>query len=192
MFDQSIIALVGISGVGKTTFLKSLSAQLDFQHLTAGSLIARAREAPERSRDELRFADVNQNQRLLIEGFDLACERLASYVILDGHCIIHDGLDVQYIESQVFSELGIDIMVHLEAYPQQIQVNRNRDCTRDRPFLEIDELASHQLLSLSHAQTIAMELNIEFRQLTHDDSDVFLSAISALKDHSIRGDRGHT
>ena len=177
MSDPFIIALVGISGVGKTTFLKKLSSQLDFQHLTAGSLIARARDAGEQRRDRLRLSDIDENQQLLVEGFDLSCNHSASHIILDGHCIIHNDLGVQRIDSQVFSELGVRLIAHLEAKPQQVQINRSSDLARDRPLLELDELDAHQTLSLAHAQDIASELKIDFRQLKHSDLDVLMEVI---------------
>lgn len=178
MSEPLIMALVGISGVGKTTFLKKLSSWIDFQHLTAGSLIARARNVGKRPRDDLRLANVDENQRLLTEGFDLAWDRSASHIILDGHCIIHGDLAVQRIDSQVFSELGIRLMVHLEADPQQVKINRSRDLTRDRPSLQIEELGRHQAMSLAHAQNIASELKIDFRRLKHSDLDILREVIS--------------
>jgi len=178
MSEPLIIALVGISGVGKTTFLKRLSSQLDFQHLTAGSLIRRARNIEEISRDDLRLADIDGNQRLLIEGFHLACDRSASHVILDGHCIIHDDLGLEYIDSRVFSELGIEMLVHLEADLRQIQTNRAGDFARNRPFLEIDELQAHQLISFTHAQAIASKLGISFKRVSPSDLNSFLETIS--------------
>jgi adenylate kinase len=177
MSEPLVIALVGISGVGKTTFLTKLSSRLEFQHLTAGSLIRRARDAEKRPRDQLRLADVEENQRLLVEGFDLACDRLASRIILDGHCIIHGDLGVQHIGSQVFSELGIRLMVHLEAPSRQVQVNRSGDLARDRPLLHVAEIDEHQALSLAHAQDIASELQIEFLRLTHADLNVLVDRL---------------
>lgn len=177
MREPLIIALVGISGVGKTTFLKRLSKLLDFQHLTAGSLIAGARNAGEQTRDDLRFADVDENQRLLIEGFDLACDRSATHIIIDGHCIIHGDVGVQQIDSRVFAKLGVGLMVHLEADPQQVQINRSRDKVRDRPSLQLDELDAHQALSLAHAQNIASELKIDLQQIRHSDLDALVKVI---------------
>lgn len=178
MSEPHIIALVGISGVGKTTFLKKLAPSLAFQHLTAGSLIARAQKAEKKPRDDLRLADVDENQRLLVEGFNLACNRSAPLIILDGHCIIHGDVGVRHIQSQVFSLLGVRLMVHLEADPLQVQINRSSDMTRERPSLQIAELSAHQTQSLSHAQHIASELKIGFLPLKHSDLDVLIEVIS--------------
>jgi adenylate kinase len=178
MSEPHIITLVGISGVGKTTFLKKLSLQFKFQHLTAGSLITRARDAGERPRDDLRLADLDENQRLLVESFHLACDNSASHIILDGHCIIHGDLGVQYIDSRVFSELGVKRMAHLEADTRQIEINRAGDPTRPRPTLELDDLRIHQLSSLEHARVISSKLGIPFQRLKKFDLKAFVTAIS--------------
>ena len=70
--SQRVVAFTGISGVGKTTFLKKFTEQMAFQHVTGGSLIAAARNAVSDSRDDLRYSDLDENQRLLIQGFHSA------------------------------------------------------------------------------------------------------------------------
>lgn len=170
---QKIIALVGISGVGKTTFLKGAAKSLAFQHLTAGSLIARARVADDNHRDRLRFADIDDNQTLLVEGFKLAKDASASLVILDGHTVIHGSNGLLSIDSAVFAALGIDAMVHLEADPSQILINRQGDSTRIRPALSIAERAEHQAHSLAVAGRIAQALSIPLQCVSHGDKDNF-------------------
>ena len=39
-----IVAVTGLSGVGKTTFLTNLKTRVEFQHLQSGNLIKAARE----------------------------------------------------------------------------------------------------------------------------------------------------
>ena len=64
--SQQIVAFTGLSGIGKTTFLRHLAESIKFQHLTGGSLIAAARDANPDERDALRYADLDENQRMLI------------------------------------------------------------------------------------------------------------------------------
>ena len=64
--NQRVVAFAGISGVGKTTCLNKLADIVAFQHVTGGSLIASARDAAADSRDAMRHADLDENQRLLI------------------------------------------------------------------------------------------------------------------------------
>lgn len=159
--SQKVIAITGISGVGKTTFIRKLAEQMPFQHLTGGSLIARAQAGTALSRDALRQFDLDENQRLLVEGFVAVRDGSANTVIFDGHAVI-DGPDgLATIPFSVFEALGICLMVHLEADPVAIQRNRNQDHERTRPSLDPELLQDHQNQSRQHAKAIAQALAID-------------------------------
>ena len=168
--SKRVVAFTGISGVGKTTFLCGLAELVPFQHLTGGSLIAAARDARPYQRDAMRHADLDENQRLLIEGFEVARDPEADLVILDGHVIIDDGNDLQKLSSEVFRALGLTMMIHLEAEPVRINSNRSMDGSRSRPTYDAETLAQHQDTSRAHAKSIAAELGIDFRRVTHEDA----------------------
>ena len=154
--NQRIVAFTGISGVGKTTFLRQLAELIDFQHVTGGSLIATAREAASAARDAIRHANLDENQRLLIEGFVLACDPHSKLVIMDGHVVIDDGDGLSKISSEVFRALGVSIIVHLESEPERIAENREGDTSRSRPTYPSNILEQHQVLSRAHAQACAL------------------------------------
>ena len=166
---QTIVAFTGISGVGKTTFLQRLSERVAFQHLTGGSLIARARERADQDRDALRQADLDENQHLLIQGFAVARDPTARCVIMDGHVIIDGPKGVSAIPTAVFEALGVTVMVHLEADPEWILQNRMRDVQRDRPVHSVDTLSVHQERSWQRAKAVASDLAIEFLPVRHED-----------------------
>ena len=128
---QRVVAVTGISGVGKTTFLRELADLVTFQHITGGSLIAANREASPDQRDALRYADLDENQRLLIKGFEAARDPAADLVVFDGHVIIDDGSGLQKLPAHVFRVLGVTMMVHLEAEPTRISINRFTDHSPD-------------------------------------------------------------
>lgn len=167
---QQIVALTGISGVGKTTFLRQLAEHIEFQHVTGGSLIASARKTGPEYRDCIRHADLEENQRLLIKGFALTRNPDASLVIMDGHVIVDDGETLSKISSEVFRALGLSAMVHLEAEPDRIAANRGRDSSRDRPAYPPEILGRHQELSHSYAGLIAETLGIPFYVVTHNET----------------------
>ncbi|MEH6722201.1 MAG: ATP-binding protein [Qipengyuania sp.] len=159
--SQKVIAVTGISGVGKTTFIRKLAEKTPFQHLTGGSLISRAQAAPAISRDVLRQFDLEENQRLLVEGFMVTRDQYAEMVVFDGHTVI-DGPDgLTTIPVDVFEALGLCLIVHLEADPAVIQRNRKQDSHRERPSLDIDILRNHQIFSRRHAIVVAQALGID-------------------------------
>lgn len=167
--SQKIVAITGLSGVGKTTFLQHLAEHVPFQHLTGGSLIAAARDARPDERDAMRYADLDENQRLLIDGFSLARDPNAPLVIFDGHVVIDTSAGLQELPVDVFRALGIVKMAHLEDTPARINTNRSKDTSRHRPTHDQKTLSQHQLASRAHAKSIAAELNVEFHIVTHND-----------------------
>lgn len=168
---QKIVALTGISGVGKTTFLQKLSEALDFQHVTGGTLIAAAREATPKNRDAIRYENLDENQRFLIEGFALTRDPNAKIVVMDGHAVIDDGQRLSEIPCDVFEALDISVMVHLEGDPEQIVANRRKDTSRSRPSYSLSVLEQHQVISRAHAKSVAETLEIPFYVVTHNDID---------------------
>ncbi len=177
--NQRVIAVTGISGVGKTTLLRKLTARAAFQHLTGGSLIARAHAGTNLSRDGLRHFDLDDNQKLLIEGFMAARDRTAETVIFDGHAVIDGPNGLAEIPISVFDALGIRLMVHLEADLVTIQRNRGNDPSRSRPALDIQTLREHQSRSRRHAITIAQALNVECLVLHNEDASILEARLSA-------------
>ncbi|ATG47132.1 adenylate kinase [Celeribacter ethanolicus] len=160
--SQRVIAFTGISGVGKTTFLSKLAELITFQHVTGGSLIAAARAIAPGSRDTMRHADLDENQRLLIQGFYRARDPDAGLIVMDGHVVVDTGEGLTKISSDVFKALDVMAMVHLEADPSRIAQNRSRDSSRSRPKSEIETLKMHQDASRRHASFIADSLKIDF------------------------------
>ncbi|GAK34704.1 MULTISPECIES: AAA family ATPase [Iodidimonas] len=177
--NQRIVAFTGISGVGKTTFLCRLAKLVDFQHLTGGSLIAAARQVPSEGRDAIRYSDLDDNQRLLIEGFILTRDPNSNLVVIDGHVVIDDGKGLTKISSEIFRALGVSFMVHLESEPERIAANRGADTSRSRPTYPSNVLKQHQVISRAHAQAIADIIDVPFFIVTHKDIDQLASLLIA-------------
>lgn len=175
----AIIAFTGLSGVGKTTFLQRLRKHVSFQHLTGGSLIATARDADQQERDNLRHADLDENQRLLIEGFALARDPEANLVIMDGHVVVDSGDCLTKLPADVFRSLGITTLIHLEADPARIAANRAGDTTRVRPAYDTSTLSAQQEASRTHAESIAKTLGVDFQVVGHDDVARLASILSS-------------
>lgn len=171
------VAFTGLSGVGKTTFLRRLAEHVPFQHLTAGSLIAAARDAGPDERDAMRYADIDENQRLLIEGFTLTRDPTAPIVIMDGHVVIGGTEGLQELPVDVFRKLEITKMIHLEAEAARISANRSGDTSRRRPAHDLETLSQHQATSRDHARFIATVLGVEFFIASHTDIAQLASAL---------------
>ena len=178
--NHSVVALVGISGVGKTTFLQRLAKEVEFQHLTAGSLIAAAKAAGSGDRDRLRLSNIDENQRLLVVGFHLARDLSAPLVILDGHVVIHAADSLHIIGAEVFSQIGITGMIHLASSPERIAENRANDSGRDRPLLSQDDLERHQNASMVNATAVCQSLEVPLLSTSGDGFDCVMHFLSDI------------
>lgn len=164
---QKIVALVGISGVGKTTFARKLAEDLQIQHLTAGTLIKMGSAIKSLDRDRLRLADIDGNQQFLIDGFHQSRDRNEQYIIIDGHVVIHGLLGLEELCADVFDALEIDGMVHLSSSPTRILTHRINDEKRERPILSEQEINEHQSRSIAVAKTICRSLNVPLIEATN-------------------------
>jgi adenylate kinase len=180
---QSVVALVGISGVGKSTLLNAASDRVQFQHLQASALIKEAREAITRgsiAADDLRQADINDNQTLLIHGFDKARSADMPLIVLDGHTVIDTPSGLVRIEPQVFAALGVTQFILLTDDAHAISSRRNNDQYRKRPKRSPQELDDHQTQALLNAFTAARELNVPLTVFTNTQLDGICAALKFI------------
>lgn len=96
MSKRRVVALVGLSGVGKSTLLEDARRRLVFEHLQASDLIKaerQERQGKPAAHDLLREGNIDDNQDLLISGFMRRAPE-EGLIVLDGHTIIDtpDGL----------------------------------------------------------------------------------------------------
>lgn len=168
---QKIIAVVGIPGVGKTTFLNKLATEITFQHLTAGSLIAEGKTLAAQNRDALRFSNIDENQQFLITGFHHAKDKDVPLIVVDGHVVIDTGEELKKIGSNIFCALEINAMICLTADPERILQHRLVDTKRNRPILSVQEIEEHQAISVLTTQEVCDALNIPYINMTTDDID---------------------
>lgn len=160
---QEVAFLAGISGVGKTTFLKMLSASSDFQSLTASSIIKDQQKYEAlraQSSEDLRQGDISDNQRLMASGFERLRDKSKKLVIVDGHTIIASPSGIVKLNHEVFEPLALSRMVFLYENASLILERRIGDIGRERPQISIDEIKEHQSLALTQAADIANILGI--------------------------------
>jgi len=177
---QSIVAFVGVSGVGKSTLLKKLSECCAFQHLQASALIAEMRSAEgvaKSSSDHLRLANIDENQELLTRAFHVKRNPEISLIIIDGHTLIDTPSGLIDIGAPVFAELGVTQFVFLADDPQSIFERRLRDQTRNRPKRSVEELDHQQTQALLSAFRASVQLNVPLQVFTPSQFDAIREAM---------------
>ncbi|OWY15564.1 hypothetical protein B6V72_03005 [Thioclava sp. F34-6] len=167
------IALVGISGVGKTTLLKGAANVRPFLHLEASKLIkeeiALSKQKFEIA-DNLRSAEVVGNQSALLKAFHRRTDREAGLVVLDGHTVLDTGSQLQRIPPSIFAEMNLHSLLFLQDDPEAIRHRRSADIARVRPKRSTDEIRHLQEVAILTAADIALKLAIPLHVVTHEDA----------------------
>lgn len=169
---SQLIAFAGLSGVGKTTFIRKLSLEMDFLHLEASQVIkqqiSEAKEVIPTS-EQLRLGNLDHNQILLIRGVQKEVALHNKLTILDCHTVIDGKNGLETVSVDVFAGLEISHILFLEDDAQNIVARRSTDKTRVRPSLSASTVSEHQQLARQHAEFISASLNVPIDILTHAD-----------------------
>jgi len=159
------IALLGLSGVGKSTLIANLNNSIPVFHLQASSLIKAEqafRAERQASSEELRLGPVIDNQKLLIDAFHREAAAATAPIVFDAHSIIDGNDGILEIPSDVFASLGLDAICFLTADPKVIAERRHRDLSRMRPQRDAETLAQHQAIARRAAERIANDIRRPF------------------------------
>ena len=173
-----IIALVGLSGVGKSTLLKRMASHIEFEHLQASVLIKselKRTQSELQSSEGLRQGQVIDNQAALISGFLRTTEGMSGLVVLDGHTLIDAGEKLIEIPADVFRQIGVEHMIFLQEAPERIAERRGGDIGRKRPNRTVETLAYHQVQAIIVAARITLELDIPLSVISGSQHDVLLA-----------------
>ena len=157
-----VTAVTGISGVGKSTFLRKLNETLDFQYLQASELIRAGRQAGAEvlTLDRLRDLNLDENQLLLVEGFNRRIDIAAHLAILDSHTLIEQENGLTLIPSDVFRGIGIRSMIFLSDDPDAVSARRLQDTNRQRLTKSVSDLLWVQEAARKQAAHICQTLKI--------------------------------
>lgn len=165
------VALLGLSGVGKSTLISEVAKRIPLLHLQASNLIKAEqayREQTQESSEALRAGPVLDNQALMVAAFDRLTKGATLPVVFDGHSIIDGRSGLIEIPSSVFAALGLDAICIMTAAPAMIFERRSHDIARERPPRDIQALAAQQALAIANAQRIARDLDRPFYRFEID------------------------
>lgn len=174
------IALLGLSGVGKSTLIARLNKRMPVLHLQASALIkaeqAYRAQQPEDS-ESLRLGTVVNNQVLMIAAFRRATANAQLPIVFDGHSVI-DGRDgLLEIPASVFADLALDAILYMSADPHVIAGRRLADTGRDRPARDAEALAEHQRVAEDAARRIAGQIGCTFIPIADGDIDRIVAVL---------------
>jgi adenylate kinase len=182
-----VLAIVGLSGVGKSTLIGQFEKELPLRHFTASELIKSElalRESQVATSEELRLGPVVDNQILLGSAFARRTEGLEGPVVLDGHVVIDGASGLVDIPASVFG-LGVQHMLFIRASANEVAERRQKDALRARPQRTITEITAHQEHALRRAKTITGQLGIPLAVLDVSNKEAICQLSISLRNLSI-------
>lgn len=105
-------------------------------------------------KDQLRHANIYENQALLVRGFEASINPASQLVVLDSHTIIEKENSLFLVKPDVFSAIGISTMIFLQEDPKEIEKRRANDQLRKRPTKHAATLNSIQIQAIAQAHFI--------------------------------------
>lgn len=142
-----VVAVLGISGVGKTTMVSAFTRRHPWAHSVRASALLKEAAAVTDT-EALRTAsasDIHANQNQLVSAFsDLRRLHPDRHIIFDGHSLIDNNDGLVIVPTAVFINLAPDLIVFLEDNPETILARRLADVGRMRPTRSAEEIAAHQ------------------------------------------------
>jgi len=168
------IAILGLSGVGKSTLIRRMSVALPLMHLEASGLIKAEqafRAQNPNSSEALRTGTVINNQALMIAAFQRQSAATDLPIVFDGHSVIDGREGLIEIPSSVFGDLRFDAICFLADDPSVIAERRRADIGRERPYRDVATLQDHQRIAEAAARRIAREIECPFIYIADGKTD---------------------
>lgn len=174
--NRKIVAVIGISGVGKTTLLESfIQRHPSVVTVSASDLLKRKLSVNDS--EELRTASsaaVKSNQDRLVQAFDdFKRSTPHAHILFDGHAIIDNDEGVVTIPTEIYKALTPDLIIFVEDDPNLIASRRDADSSRLRPSRSPQQLEDHQTLALNTSIEYGRNLSIPCEIVRSGDGDAF-------------------
>lgn len=161
---RRIVFIAGIHGVGKTWFCQQVANALALDHISASTLIRRARQ--QSTDDHKAVADVAQNQDVLIAALHRH-QWQSPALLLDGHfCLLTLDNTIQAVPNSTFRQMNPALVILLHA---PVSIIHQRLQVRDQRTLPLDDLTALQTAEMRHAQAVCVELSIPLQTMSSSD-----------------------
>lgn len=181
---MGVIVVTGVPGIGKSTVMEKASKVKDIEIVNYGSVMFEtAQKFGIRKRDEMRKLDP-EKQRMVQEK---AAEKIHEMgdVILDTHCTIKTPKGyLPGLPEWVLKKLKPEVIVLVEATPQEIAGRRQKDKSRDRDKEMIGEIEEHQMINRYTSMAYSTVCGATVRIINNHDNRVEEAAealISVIK-----------
>jgi adenylate kinase len=176
-----VIAVFGLSGVGKSWMISRYAAATNVSHIQASRLMRDAKAAlvggPVTS-ENLRRGPVLDNQSLLTDAFAKVLATEARSIIFDRHCLIDAGEQPIEIPVDVIRQLQPSGIILVHAPADEIVRRRESDGARDRPVRTAEILAAQQDRCIVICTDYAEQLGIRLEQVRAADERGFAQSVS--------------
>lgn len=164
---MKILFVGGAHGVGKSTLCEAAAAAgYDMAYRSASSFIREAKPAAIPTKGKY-VADLDANQRLLIDGVD-QLRPMIPVLLLDGHYVIGvRGEGIKPVPLSVFQALDVASLAHVHGEATAVFEQLR---ARDGEMRSVEETRRFLELDLHHARTVAAALNLPLEEIRAGDS----------------------
>lgn len=178
-----VVAVLGLSGVGKSWMISRYAAIANVAHIQASQLMRDARAGREGrpvTSEDLRRGPVLDNQSVLTDAFAKGLATEARPIIFAGHCLIDVGEQPIEIPVDVIRRLQPSGIVLVHAPADEIVRCRESDTSRERPVRTVDALATQQDRCVAICTDHAEQLGIRFVQVRAGDERGLAQSVSQV------------
>lgn len=144
---MGIIVVTGVPGIGKSTVMEKASIAKDIEIINYGTVMFEiAKKFGVEKRDDIRKLESFKQREIQ----EKAAERIHEMgdVILDTHCTIKTPKGyLPGLPEFVLKKLKPEVIVLVEATPEEIAGRRQKDKTRERDNEMISEIEEHQMIN---------------------------------------------
>jgi adenylate kinase len=183
MTRAPVVAVFGLSGVGKSWLIARYAEQVPVLHVQASQLLRDAKAAllrQEVTSEELRKGAVLDNQALLIDAFAQVRATAQMPVVFDGHSVVDTGDQLLEIPAQVIAALCPSMIVFVESDATAIIERRRNDVSRERPARSVEEIQAHQSRAREICRGYAKTLQVPLKIIGAGDEKAFAVVVATI------------